>query len=206
MHLSATGHFSGMYSGVRSGELCRLLMEVVMGKKVLAIVSSPRVNGNTDMMVDSFLKGARDAMHRTEKIYLRDFHIEFCRGCGVCSSTRHCVIKDDMERLIDKLVDADVIVFSTPVYFYSMCGQMKTFIDRLMPVYNELSGRDFYFIVAAADSDGSIESTMQALYGFTDCIENALVRGKLYGGGNWHKGDVIGKDVLKTAYVMGLNV
>lgn len=177
-----------------------------MGKKILAIVSSPRKNGNTDMMVESFLKGARDAMHRTEKIYLRDCKIEFCRGCEVCSSTHHCVIKDDMERLVDKLLDADVIVLSTPVYFYSMSGQMKTFIDRLMPVYPELRGREFYFITAAADNDTMIERTMQALEGFTDCIENAEIRGKLYGGGNWRKGDVEGKEILNTAYMMGANV
>ena len=86
-----------------------------------------------------------------------------------------------------------------------MSGQMKTFIDRMMPVYTELKGKDFYLIATAADSDASIDNTMEAMTGFVDCIENAMVRGKLYGGGNWRKGEVIGKDVLNSAYLMGFN-
>lgn len=176
-----------------------------MSKKIVAIAGSPRKKGNSHLIIDSFLKGAADALHETEKIYLRDFNISFCRGCEVCSSTHHCVIKDDMEQIIKVVLKADVIVLATPVYFYSMSGQMKTFIDRMMPVYTELKGKDFYLIATAADSDASIDNTMEAMTGFVDCIENAMVRGKLYGGGNWRKGEVIGKDVLNSAYLMGFN-
>ena len=132
------------------------LMEVVMGKKVLAIVSSPRVNGNTDMMVDSFLKGARDAMHRTEKIYLRDFHIEFCRGCGVCSSTRHCVIKDDMERIIDKLVDPGPDSILCQLQFL---GDLRVWLPTILQFpYYQLVDRINSLLITLSHSSSQIPS------------------------------------------------
>lgn len=64
-----------------------------------------------------------------EKVFLTEKQIGYCRGCGVCNTTHVCVQKDDMAEILDKMVKADVIVLATPVYFYTMDGQLKTFID-----------------------------------------------------------------------------
>lgn len=123
-----------------------------MTKKVLILSSSYRKGGNSDTLCDQFAKGAAEVGNEVEKIFVNDKNIAYCKGCGVCNTSHKCVIKDDMAEILDKMVSADVIVMATPVYFYSMNGQMKTLIDRTVPRYEEISGKDFYFIVAAADT------------------------------------------------------
>ena len=113
-----------------------------MSKKVLILSSSFRKGGNSDTLCDQFAMGARDAGHAVEKIFLNDKHIGYCRGCGVCNTTHKCIQKDDMAEILNKMVEADVIVMGTPVYFYSMNGQMKTLIDRTVPRYEEISGKE----------------------------------------------------------------
>ena len=120
-------------------------------KRVLIISASPRKNGNSDILCDRFAKGAAESGHKVEKIFLASENIGYCRGCGVCNSTHKCVQKDDMAEILDKMVTADAIVLATPVYFYTMDGQMKTFIDRTVPRYTEITDKDFYFIMTAAD-------------------------------------------------------
>ena len=132
-------------------------------KRVLVISSSPRKNGNSDMLCDRFSQGAAESGHKVEKIFLASKNIGYCRGCGVCNSTHQCVQKDDMAEILDKMVKADVIVLATPVYFYTMDGQMKTLIDRTVPRYTELTNKDFYFIMTAADTaKASLTRTLES--------------------------------------------
>ena len=122
-----------------------------MSKKILAISSSFRKGGNSDTLCDQFIRGAQEAGNEVEKIFVNDYKINFCRGCGACNITHKCVQKDDMAVILDKMIEADVIVLATPVYFYNMNGQMKTLIDRTVPRYEEMRNKDFYYILAAAD-------------------------------------------------------
>ncbi len=122
-------------------------------KKILVISSSPRKGGNSDTLCDEFIKGAIEAGHNAEKIFLKDHKIEYCRGCLACTDTGKCVIKDDMGALLDKMLSSDVFVMASPVYFYTMCAQMKTFIDRTIPAYREFKNRDIYIIITAEDTD-----------------------------------------------------
>lgn len=176
-----------------------------MSKKVLIISSSPRKGGNSDILADEFARGAKDAGLAVEKVNLCDKKIDYCRGCGVCNNTHKCVQKDDMAPLVDKMVEADVIVLATPVYFYAPCGQMKTFIDRCVPRYTEISDKDFYFILTAADTDKKmLERTVETLRGFTEgCLENPHEKGVIYGTGAWEKGKIKETPAMKKAYDMG---
>ncbi len=177
-------------------------------KKVLIISASPRKHGNSDMLCDRFAEGARAGGNATEKIFLAEKNIGYCRGCGVCNTTHKCPQKDDMAELLDKMVSADVIVLATPVYFYSMDGQMKTFIDRTVPRYTEISNKAFYFIMTAADTEkGNLERTMEAFRGFTeDCLEGAREAGVIYGTGAWQVGDIQNTPAYQEAYEMGKSV
>lgn len=179
-----------------------------MTKKVLILSASFRKHGNSDTLCDEFMRGAEEAGHNVEKIYVNDKHINYCRGCGVCNTTHKCVQKDDMGEILDKMVKADVIVMATPVYFYSMNGQMKTLIDRTVPRYTEISHKDFYFIVAAADgSHANMEKTLEGFRGFTeDCLDDAREKGVIYGTGAWNIGDIKGLPVMKEAYLAGKNI
>ena len=124
-----------------------------MNKNVLVISASPRKGGNSDTLCDEFIRGAQESGNHAEKIFLASKNIKYCIGCGVCNTTQKCVQKDDMAEILDKMVEADVIVLATPVYFYTMDAQMKTLIDRTVPRYTEIQNKDFYFIVAAADTE-----------------------------------------------------
>ena len=87
-------------------------------KNVLIISASPRKNGNSDILCDRFAEGAKESGNKVEKVFLAGKNIGYCRGCEVCNNTHKCVMKDDMAEILGKMVDADVIVLSTPVYFY----------------------------------------------------------------------------------------
>ncbi len=177
-------------------------------KNVLIISASPRKNGNSDMLCERFAQGAEESGHRVEKIFLASEKIGYCRGCGVCNSTHQCVQKDDMAEILDKMIKADVIVLATPVYFYSMDGQMKTFIDRTVPRYTEIVDKDFYFIMTAADTEkANLERTLEAFRGFTeDCLEGAREAGIIYGVGAWNVGEIKSTPAYMQAYEMGRSV
>lgn len=178
-----------------------------MTKKVLLISASARRGGNSDLLCDRFAAGAKDAGNTVEKIFLKDHKINYCTGCGVCNNTHKCVQKDDMEPLIQKMIDADVIVMATPVYFYAMNGQMKTFIDRTVPRYEEITDKEFYFIVAAADdSHANMEKTLEGFRGYLDCLPGAVEKGTIYGTGVWKIGDIKSKPAMDEAYVTGKGI
>lgn len=113
-----------------------------------------------------------------------------------------------MAVILDQMVNADVIVLATPVYFYSMDGQMKTLIDRTVPRYTEIKNKDFYFIMTAADTEkDSLRRTMEAFRGFTeDCLDGAKEAGILYGVGAWQVGAIKSLDSYDKAYEMGRSI
>lgn len=175
-----------------------------MSKKVLVLSSSPRKGGNSDLLCDQFIKGAREAGIEAEKIYFKDKKIGYCTGCGSCFNGNKCSQKDDMAEVLEKMIAADVIVMATPVYFYTMCGQLKTLIDRTCARYSEISGKDFYFIMTAAvNSKPALERTVEEFRGFTSCLTGVKEKGIIYGTGAWEKGDIKGSAAMSQAYEIG---
>lgn len=176
-----------------------------MGKQILILSGSPRKGGNSETLCAQFAKGAQEAGHTVELIRLHTKKLGFCTACYACKKTGVCVQKDDMAEILEKMGAADVIVLSTPVYFYQMTAQMKTLIDRTMAAYYDqtLAGKEFYFIVTAAEDRPALERTMDGLQGLTDCIPNARVQGRIYGAGAWQLGDIQGHPAMQEAYEMG---
>ena len=114
-------------------------------KKVIIISTSPRVHGNSDTLAAYFANGARESGHDVEEISLTNKNINFCKGCLVCQNNKPCVIKDEANKIIESIKNADVVVFATPIYFYEMCGQMKTLLDRTNPLFiQDYQFRDIY--------------------------------------------------------------
>lgn len=179
-----------------------------MAKNVLIISASPRRHGNSDLLCDQFLKGAEESGHTVEKVFLKDKKIGYCSGCGYCFEHHKCSQKDDMAELLEKMIAADVIVLATPVYFYSMDAQMKCFIDRTTPRYEEISNKEFYFILAAADTEKKMmHRTMEAFRGFTeDCLEGAKEAGVIYGVGAYQIGEIKDTPAWEEAYEMGKQI
>jgi multimeric flavodoxin WrbA len=179
-----------------------------VNKNVLVLSSSPRRGGNSDLLCDQFLSGAKESGNNVEKIFLKDKKINYCTGCGTCIDRGgKCSQKDDMAEVLDKMVKADVIVMATPVYFYTMCGQMKTLIDRTCARYTEISNKQFYFIIAAADNSiPAMERTLEEFRGFTSCLDEPEEKGIIYGVGAWNKGEIKPMPVMEEAYTTGKTV
>ena len=122
-----------------------------MSKKVLILSGSPRKGGNSDILCDEFLRGAQDAGHKAEKIRVAEKKVAPCSGCYYCSTHGGaCVHKDDMADILQKMIDADVIVLASPVYFYSISAQLKAVIDRTVARWLEVKDKEFYYITTMA--------------------------------------------------------
>lgn len=177
-------------------------------KKVLILAGSPRMHGNSNILCEEFAKGAKEAGHEVEQINIQKKKVAACLGCNACyRNNGNCIQKDDMEEIREKMLAADVIVLSSPIYFYSMTAQMKTVIDRTYAFYQELKGKTFYYIITCAAPDESFTETMKAsLQGFTCCVPDAVEGGMLLGMGTNECGDVKDMPVMKEAYEMGKNL
>ncbi len=175
----------------------------MMKKNVLIISSSARKGGNSDSLCDAYAEGAKSAGHDVEKVRLSTLHIEPCLGCYACEKSGQCAQHDDMAVLLPKLKAADVIVLASPVYFYTLCGRMKNFIDRTLPLYpyQGFAGKKWQLIISAAeDNRDSMQHAVGDFMGFMDCMEEPSIPEPIYGIGVWHVGDIRNKpDVLELA-------
>ncbi|WP_041139815.1 flavodoxin family protein [Beduini massiliensis] len=175
-------------------------------KKVYIISTSLRKSGNSDVLADYFMKGALEAGHDVEKVSLADREIHFCKGCLVCQQKKPCVIQDDADQIINKIKEADIVVFATPVYFYEMSGQMKTLLDRTNPLFaDDYQFRDIYLLATCADqNEKSIDHLIDGIGGWIECFEKSQLKGVVKGVGIDHYGDVKEHiSILEEAYAMG---
>ena len=179
-----------------------------MSKHVLIINSSPRKGGNSETLAASFAKGAEEAGHKVETVYLREKNYGFCKGCLACLKVGHCVIEDDAVEIAARMHDADVLVFATPVYYYSVSGQLKTMLDRANPLF----GTDYAFTkayllaTAAEEKWETVEGTVKAVQGWVDCFERCELAGTVFAGGVNGVGDIAGHPALEEAYQMGKEI
>lgn len=175
-------------------------------KKVLILSGSPRKNGNSDLLCNEFAKGATEAGHNVEIVRVAEKNIGYCRACYACRGTGVCAIKDDMTELMQKMIDCDVMVLASPVYFYSIDAQLKAVIDRSVARWTEVKNKEFYYIVTAADEELSSADTALACFrGYADCVEGAKEMGVIYGMGTYEKGEIKDKPAMNEAYEMGKN-
>lgn len=179
-----------------------------MAKKVFIISSSPRKGGNSDVLAEEFARGAKDAGNQVEKINVRDMDLKFCTGCFACLKIDGCVLKDGMNELYSRVQNSDVIVFATPVYYYAVSGQLKTFIDRLNPLYSrENKFKEAYLLATSAeDDDSAMDGSVKDVQGWVDCFDGVELKGVLRATGVNDVGDVKRTDYPRKAYEMGKNV
>ena len=177
-------------------------------KKVLILSGSPRKGGNSDLLCDEFMRGALESGNEVEKIRVAERNVGYCRACYYCrNGGGKCVIKDDMAEILQKMIDADVIVLASPVYFYSIDAQLKAVIDRTVARWLEVRDKEFYYIATCADGEKeSCETTLACFRGYADCVEGAKEMGVIYGTGVYEKGEIKDKKQMQQAYEMGKNV
>ena len=176
-------------------------------KKVLIIAGSPRKDGNSDLLAHQFAKGAEESGNEVEIVYARDLRLGYCIGCWGCLKNGKCFQSDGGNEMLGKMMAANVVCFATPVYYYSVTGQMKVFIDRMNPLFNRMKDKDFYYMVTAVDTNRQqLDRAIDALEGFADCFDNIRRCGRVYGGGAEQKGDIKGTEAYFDAYEMGKKV
>ena len=177
-------------------------------KKVLILEGSPRLKGNSCILSDEFARGAEEAGCTVEKIPAARKRVAGCLGCNACyRNGGTCVQKDDMAEIREKMLDSDVIVLASPIYFYSMTSQLKAVIDRSYAFFSQLAGKTFYFIISCAATDAAYTETMlAALRGFTCCVPDAVEGGVILGIGANDPGDIRNSPAMAQAYEMGRNL
>lgn len=112
-----------------------------------------------------------------------------------------------MADILQKMIDADVLVLASPVYFYSVDAQLKALIDRTVARWTEVKDKEFYYIVTAADGENeAAETTVNCFRGYADCVEGAKEKGIIYGMGVYEKGEIKDTEAIRQAYEMGKNV
>lgn len=176
--------------------------------KIVVLVGSPRKGGNTSMLVDSFVQGARQH-HEVEIISVSDVKVNPCLGCNACfvGEKHSCVQQDDMGKIYDTLKNVDVLVIASPVYFYGISSQLKAVIDRLHnPIRDTFAIKRLALLAVGAaelpELFDAIKTEYQLVLNFFK-LDNAgmvLVRGVNA------KGDIVGNPALKEAFDLGLKI
>ena len=176
-----------------------------MSKKIFIVSSSPRKNGNSDFLAEEFARGAREAGHAVEKVNLRDMELKFCTGCLSCLKRGECILKDGVNALLPRVSGADVLVFATPIYYYEMSGQLKTFLDRMNPLYpKENSFREVYLLAASADdAPEAMDGAVKGNEGWVACFDGVCLKGVVRGTGANAAGEIKGTKAAGEAYEAG---
>jgi len=174
-------------------------------KNVTIINSTFRRGGNSEALAQQFKKGAEEAGHSVHTVDLRSLDLKFCIGCLSCKNSGKCALKDDVNGLLDLIRNSDVLVFATPVYYYSMSGQLKTFLDRLNPLYGrENKFREVYLLATSAEDEKSaMDGTIKGIQGWIDCFDEVTLSGVVYGIGAEGIGEVQNTPAFEEAYEMG---
>lgn len=179
-------------------------------KLVVAVVGSGRHAGNSDVLCDRALAGARAAGAKTKKFYLGDMKITPCSGCDFCQRTREglCAVHDDMEELYPLLRACDALVVATPIYFFTMSAQTKLFIDRLYPLTTpegmQLGAKRAVVCMAYGAPDPLLAGVGNAAHIFNDIFTFAGIPMSFVHASAWQKGDVRKNRVaLKRAFELG---
>jgi len=177
-------------------------------KKVVVLSTSLRPGSNSNMLAERFAEGARAAGHEVELISLRGKEIKFCVGCLSCQRTGACVFNDDVPAIMASVLNADVVCWATPIYYYEMSGQMKTLIDRMNAMYSkDYRFRDVYLLATATEDEDYVpERAVSGLQGWVDCYPKSILKGTLFCGGVTNPKDIEGNAKLQAAYEMGKNI
>ena len=167
-----------------------------------------RAGSNSQFLAEKFAEGAKAAGNQVEFISLRSKEIKFCVGCLACQKLGACVIKDDVPAIMESVLNADVVCWATPIYYYEMSGQMKTLIDRMNAMYpKDYRFRDIYLLATASENEEETPKRAEmGLTGWIDCYPKSRHVGTLFCGGVTMPNDIKDNSKLQEAYEMGKRV
>lgn len=181
--------------------------------KLLVLNGSPRKNGNTSCLTGKLLEGAKSKGADVEEIFLGSLNIHPCTACESCSSiSSYCVFEDDMQEVCRKIVEADSVVFASPVYWFNVSAQLKLAIDRIFGIFKKdntfFQGKKLGVVLCYGDKE-PMESGVINAYGslrdmasYTGAVIVGIVHGCAYEAGEIMQN----KALLKQAYELGIKL
>lgn len=184
-----------------------------MSKKILVLTGSPRQLGNSALLADAFIQGAKAAGH-TAKVFETAFHpILPCKACDKCWSTgKPCVFNDSLDQLAPLLEEADMLVLCTPLYWFTMSAQLKSAVDKLYAYMKPNALRKLHIkecvLLAAAEGnepDGDYNGLKATYKSIADYLK-WTDRGRVLAAGTWDAGDIIKTGKLKEAQELGKSI
>jgi multimeric flavodoxin WrbA len=176
-------------------------------KNIVLVSSSLRNQSTSKTLVNEVIKGLKEN-NNVQLIELSKINFGFCHGCLACQKTGKCVIKDDISNILPIVNNADVLIFATPIYYYSISGQLKTFLDRTNPLFisSTRKFKDVYAIFTCADeSISATEKPIEAIQGWIDCFEGVRFV-KSFNGLGLNSINDIKESLLIDAYNFGKNI
>ncbi len=185
--------------------------------KILGILGSPRLRGNSDILLEEALTGARGAGAETEKIVLSKKRISGCLDCAKCNESGVCAVQDDMLEIHTKILESDAVIHSVPVYFWAMTSQMKAYLDRWCAFFDadwrwhkayllKMKGKKIGLITVCGDSNVSTADPI--VHSFkTTCQFAGLNFFGLVQASAAMKGEIAGNaEIKKQAYELGKKI
>lgn len=175
--------------------------------KILVITGSPRKNGNSNTLVDNFIKGAEEVGHNVVRFDSAFKSVHPCVACNKCGMNGQCVFKDDFEFIRNNIVDADAVVFASPMYYFGISAQIKAVIDRFYAINGQIHvPKKAVLILTYADTSAK---EAQPIISHYETLLNYLSwsdAGKVIASGVWTEGDVNRTQYPKQAYELGKNI
>ena len=181
-------------------------------KKIVVVCSSPRRHRNSEILADQFVKGAQEAGNEVEKIILNNNQLKPCLACEYCRGHENqCIHKDQVGEVIEKIIQGDIFVFATPIYFGSLSAQLKILIDRFFAREYEIrenkKRKKAYLILTSGTKN--IEDTVgiiESFRGFIKVLRTVDEGGIIYGLGAFKKGDALQHPAYFEAYEHGKRI
>lgn len=175
--------------------------------KILVITGSPRKNGNSNTLAENFIKGAEEAGHRVVRFDSAFKNVHPCIACNKCEMNGECVFKDDFEFVRNNIVDADAVVFATPMYYFGVSAQIKAVIDRFYAINSQIHRPKKSVLIltyadTAAKSAEPIISHYETLLNYLGWSD----AGKIIASGVWTEGDVNHTEYPQKAYELGKSI
>jgi multimeric flavodoxin WrbA len=176
--------------------------------KILILSGSPRKDGNTELLVEAFVKGASQK-HHVEVVSVRDYEVNPCMGCNACfrNEQHTCAQKDDMTIIYEKMAHADMLVIASPVYFYGLSAQLKAVIDRCHnPLRDTFHISSMALLLVGAATLPELFDSIVTQYRLCLNFFNLEDAGQVLVRGAKDKGDIKNTDALNEAYELGLRI
>lgn len=176
--------------------------------KIVVLVGSVRKNGNTDLLARAFVDGARKN-NDVEVVSVADYRVNPCIGCNTCFARENheCFQKDDMDLIYEKLLEADIIVAASPVYFYGISAQLKAVVDRLhTPLRNEFHVKKLALLLVGAAALPELFDAIKVQYQLILNFFHLEDAGMVLVRGVKDIGDIKGHLALQEAYDLGMSI